>query len=110
MWRKESTLLYVDKIHQGAKDPRITYHRHNNSLIVTNVNTRDSGQYYCTFSTTPKVEVMHTVNVFAPAAINNIQPSRTLTIDKGSAVTLKCSVTGYPRPEIKWKKLFCGEV
>jgi hypothetical protein len=41
----------------------------------------------------------------APAAVKNIHPSETLSVDKGSAVTLKCNVTGYPRPEIKWRKL-----
>lgn len=41
----------------------------------------------------------------APAAIKNIHPSGKLTIDKGSAVTLKCDVTGYPHPEIMWRKL-----
>jgi hypothetical protein len=64
MWKKDSTLLFVDVIQQGAKDPRITYHRHNNSLVITNVNTSDSGHYHCIYSSTPEVEVMHTVYVF----------------------------------------------
>jgi hypothetical protein len=43
--------------------------------------------------------------ITAPASIKSIQPSGSLSIEKGSAVTLKCNVTGYPHPDIVWKKL-----
>lgn len=64
IWKKDSTLLFVDKIQQGAKDPRITYRRHNNSLVVTHIKPSDSGHYSCIYSSTPEVELKHTVNVF----------------------------------------------
>lgn len=105
IWKKGSTLLFVDKIQQGAKDPRIAYRRHNNSLVVTNIKPSDSGHYSCIYSSTPEVELKHIVNVYAPASIKSIQPSGSLSIEKGSAVTLKCNVTGYPHPDIVWKKL-----
>lgn len=64
MWKKDDTLLFVDKIQQGAKDSRITYHRHNNSLLIMNVNAGDTGHYRCAFSSSPEVEVIHTVIFF----------------------------------------------
>lgn len=103
-WKKDSRDLYLDTVQSEPKDPRIIFYSSNNSLVVTNVTVSDSGHYYCIYSSQPPVQLMHEINVFAPAAIRHIQPREDVWVEKGSRVTLKCNVTGYPWPAIEWKK------
>lgn len=103
-WEKDGRTLYLDTVHAGPKDPRIILNISDRSLVVANVSASDSGHYYCIYSSNPPVQVMHIINVFAPAAIRSIQPRGSVSVEKGSAVTLKCDVTGYPPPVIAWKK------
>jgi len=103
-WKKDGRTLYLDAIQAAPKDPRILVRSSDSALIVTNVTASDSGHYCCSYSSDPPVKLMHVINVFAPAAIRSIQPRGSASVEKGNTITLRCNVTGYPPPDVAWKK------
>jgi hypothetical protein len=104
-WDIDGRILYLDTVQSEPKDPRITYRSSDSSLVITNVTVSDSGHYCCIYSSDPPLKLIHVINVFAPAAIRSIQPKGHVSVEKGSTVTLKCNVIGYPHPVVEWKKL-----
>jgi hypothetical protein len=63
-WDKDGRSLYLDTIQTAPKDPRIVFRSSDSSLVITNVSANDSGHYFCIYSSTPPVKLMHVVNVF----------------------------------------------
>ena len=63
-WDKDGRILYLDIVQAAPKDPRITFHSSNGSLVITNVTASDSGHYCCIYSSNPPLKLMHVINVF----------------------------------------------
>uniref|UniRef100_A0A7N6BBW9 Ig-like domain-containing protein n=3 Tax=Anabas testudineus TaxID=64144 RepID=A0A7N6BBW9_ANATE len=73
------------------------------TFSLTNITTKDSGQYICTvkhLNNTLKKQVDVTViYVRSPLITGN------MTVEEGDALNLTCSVDSFPRSFIKWTKL-----
>ena len=75
----------------------------NTSLIINYVLPRDSGTYVCLFETVDVASLEHKVNVqFAPVV--KIDGNAEKSVRRGSSITLKCFVSGNPRPTLRWTR------
>ncbi|XP_023221211.1 hemicentin-1-like isoform X2 [Centruroides sculpturatus] len=75
----------------------------NNSLLLFDVSTEDSGVYIC-FATNSAGNDSVTIklNVYVPPKIDKTQVSDNIQVIEGESVTLLCPVSGTPLPLITW--------
>lgn len=85
------------------------------TLIIEQVTRLDSGSYTCRITSTPPVDITHTLRVTHPAKVLNVRAmgntgilttggSKKSTIKQGELVQLVCDVAGYPEPTVQWTR------
>ncbi|XP_018321821.1 lachesin-like [Agrilus planipennis] len=91
----------ITKNHRVAvshSDHRIWY------LHIRDVRESDRGWYMCQINTEPMISQVGFVNVVVPPDILDHPTSSDMVVREGSSVILKCAATGYPKPNIVWKR------
>ncbi|XP_063990310.1 opioid-binding protein/cell adhesion molecule homolog isoform X1 [Diachasmimorpha longicaudata] len=73
-------------------------------LHIREVKETDRGWYMCQINTDPMKSQNGYLDVVVPPDIIDDETSADMIIREGSNVTLKCSATGSPRPNITWRK------
>lgn len=94
-----------------VRDPRINVTLNRNSqfadyrLTINNLQHKDAGEYHCSISldTTEEKSQKITLQVRAPPYIHG-DSSTTITTTTNSSTKLECYATGYPTPDVIWKR------
>jgi hypothetical protein len=79
----------------------------NGTLVVTNATLQDSGEYICVARNDAgyKYSPPASLSVFEkPSFVVEPTTASANAFVAGSRAELKCSATGYPKPQIEWKK------
>ncbi|XP_076341177.1 neurotrimin-like isoform X3 [Tachypleus tridentatus] len=65
---------------------------------------RDRGQYMCQINTSPMKNQVGYIKVVVPPHIDETLTSKDIDVREGDNVSLLCSSTGSPEPEITWRR------
>jgi hypothetical protein len=84
----------------------ILYSFKNGTLLISNATINDNGEYVCAATNTGGI-IRRTrpafVNVFEPPSFT-VRPITSKYEVSSSGIELKCQATGFPQPQIEWKK------
>ncbi|XP_062522091.1 peroxidasin-like [Corticium candelabrum] len=101
----------------GFPKPKISWHKpqssvpamrssvtENNSLVLINVHSYDSGAYECRAeSLFGSAAAFASLVVRVPVRFDYVPP-RKVYVTPGQSIRLRCSATGYPQPTITWSR------
>nr|XP_034186692.1 limbic system-associated membrane protein-like isoform X1 [Osmia lignaria] len=73
-------------------------------LHIREVRESDRGWYMCQINTDPMKSQIGYLEVVVPPDILDYQTSTDMVVREGSNVTLRCTATGSPEPNIVWKR------
>ncbi|XP_033150813.1 opioid-binding protein/cell adhesion molecule homolog [Drosophila busckii] len=73
-------------------------------LRIRDVHESDRGWYMCQINTDPMKSQMGYLDVVVPPDIVDYQTSQDVVCASGQNVTLTCSATGVPQPNIIWRR------
>ncbi|XP_037086860.1 peroxidasin homolog [Pollicipes pollicipes] len=74
------------------------------NLRIDRVGLPDAGNFTCSVSSKPLMELTHTVDVLYGPVVKTLPKSGQLTTDQGQNVTLQCGAEGNPQPDVAWRK------
>lgn len=75
------------------------------SVLIQDVQMSDQGPYACEVNLMDKpLRITHELKVLVPPSIQAISGNGRITARKGSRVSLNCSATGHPTPNIHWER------
>jgi len=122
MWINGTKSIMTDS-YPITTDPRVKHGAQSetsagfqeHTLIIEQVTRMDTGSYTCRITSTPPVEITHTLRVTHPAKVLSVQAvgqpgslatggAKKLTVKQGDPVQLVCSVAGFPEPTVQWSK------
>ena len=92
-WRKSS-----GQLPQG----RVQYN--NTALQISNVRKVDSDAYFCSAANSLGKVERKTLLVVVSLPVFTVKPPGKVSVGIGTSLTLNCSATGDPRPDISWKR------
>ncbi|XP_053988269.1 limbic system-associated membrane protein-like isoform X3 [Hylaeus volcanicus] len=93
--------------HVITKNHRIAVSRSDNHtwfLHIREVRESDRGWYMCQINTDPMKCQTGYLEVVVPPNILDYQTSTDMVVREGSNVTLRCTATGSPEPNITWRR------
>ncbi|XP_056630465.1 tyrosine-protein kinase-like otk [Diorhabda sublineata] len=104
-WRKDGKSLKHEYDETGHSHPRIKNFKHNGTLVISNTQASDRGEYMCevvTMGQRPVYSKPATISVieqlkFVPAPVNK-------KMELGSVAKVHCKAQGTPPPIIRWEK------
>ncbi|CAG9816200.1 unnamed protein product [Phaedon cochleariae] len=107
VWQKDGTLIYQGHIPIGKLPNTLEYA--NGSLEVNVTAERDFGSYACVLMVAneekKRPQVVHRIVPVTPANIESLVAKNNKTVYKvGESLTLTCTASGYPKPEISWHR------
>ncbi|XP_014250089.1 neuroglian-like isoform X1 [Cimex lectularius] len=105
-WLKDDELIAENG--QSYRDNVVL--RKDNSLEVSNVSSRDSGQYTCQVVRPDPwgpISQHHGIQVQFPPSVKLVPNRRELEVELHHEVIVRCEVDGVPKPFVRW--LFQGE-
>ncbi|XP_043261273.1 lachesin-like [Colletes gigas] len=73
-------------------------------LHIREVRESDRGRYMCQINTDPMKSQTGYLEVVVPPDILDYQTSTDMVVNEGSNVTLRCTATGSPAPNITWRR------
>eukprot|EP00094_Tigriopus_californicus_P006416 TCALIF_06180-PA protein Name:"Similar to OPCML Opioid-binding protein/cell adhesion molecule (Pan troglodytes)" AED:0.06 eAED:0.06 QI:0/0.8/0.72/0.90/0.8/0.81/11/590/481 len=75
------------------------------SVLIQDVQMSDQGPYACEVNLMDKpLRITHELKVLVPPSIHAISGNGRITARKGSRVSLNCSASGHPTPNIHWER------
>lgn len=79
--------------------------KHGNTLIISNAEQKDGGDYVCKVSANDRIEVKHKIQIRVAPVVKTDPPSGQLIVMEGETASLGCHISrGSPKPEIIWRR------
>jgi len=79
--------------------------KHGNTLIISNAESADGGNYICKISANERIEVKHKVQIRVAPVVKTDPPNGELIVMEGETASLGCHISrGSPKPEIVWRR------
>ncbi|XP_022236187.1 Down syndrome cell adhesion molecule-like protein 1 homolog [Limulus polyphemus] len=78
-------------------------------FIINNVNTKHIGNYTC-IATNPAGTDSFSSELKVRGSPRWIHEPQDITVGIGGRAFIRCSASGYPKPEIRWKRILGGGV
>ncbi|XP_055940397.1 lachesin-like [Argiope bruennichi] len=100
------TLLTLDT-HVISRDRRLKITNSNKRqwfLNIKDVSVLDRGYYMCQINTEPMISQEGFLDVMVPPSIVDAETSTDTVVEERAKVSLRCSATGYPPPEVSWRR------
>merc|ERR550539_610983 len=84
---------------------KLEVEKNQNTLIISNAEPSDAGNYICKISANKPVEVEHKVRIRVAPAVQSDPADGQLIVMEGETATLGCNLLrGSPAPDIKWRR------
>ncbi|XP_060075845.1 hemicentin-1-like [Ylistrum balloti] len=77
-------------------------------LVINNVKSTDEGVYRCVVNSFPVLEKQISLIVLVSPSIDSQMTSNNMAVSEMDDVTLRCHVTGNPKPDITWYRRVSG--
>ncbi|CAG9816830.1 unnamed protein product [Phaedon cochleariae] len=103
---EQSAILTVHN-HVITRNPRIsvTHDKHRTWFLhINNVQEEDKGRYMCQINTVTAKTQFGFLHVVVPPNIDDSLSSSDVIVREGSNESLTCKATGFPTPNVKWKR------
>ncbi|XP_072401780.1 lachesin-like [Diabrotica undecimpunctata] len=103
---EQSAILAVHN-HVITRNPRIsvTHDKHRTWFLhINKVQEEDKGRYMCQINTVTAKTQFGFLHVVVPPNIDDSLSSSDAIVREGSNETLTCKATGFPTPNVKWKR------
>ncbi|XP_023216477.1 lachesin-like [Centruroides sculpturatus] len=100
------TLLSIHT-HVITRDSRIRVSNNNHRqwyLHIKEVRIEDQGSYMCQINTEPMVSQLGYLEVMVPPSVVEDGTSSDIVVEERSKVSLRCRASGYPVPNISWRR------
>jgi len=86
-------------------DDRINVINDGRELIIRGVTPEDRGEYSCTINLKLQpVSLSHQVEVLVKPTVLIRSKDKIVKVEEGSKVEISCSVSGFPKPHVHWRK------
>uniref|UniRef100_A0A1B6EFL9 Ig-like domain-containing protein n=1 Tax=Clastoptera arizonana TaxID=38151 RepID=A0A1B6EFL9_9HEMI len=83
----------------------VSYNEHTVwNLHIREVHQSDRGWYMCQLNTDPMKSQVGFLEVVVPPDILDYPTSSDMIVQEGANVTLRCAASGYPAPNITWRR------
>ncbi|CAG2159647.1 unnamed protein product [Oppiella nova] len=83
----------------------VTTHAANTfNLYIHDIREEDSGEYMCQINTNPMISQSGFLQVVVPPRFVQKFTSSDEEVREDSSVSLRCSASGFPKPDIKWRR------
>jgi len=105
-WKGDMQIAMNNKLmKRDNRRMKLEVEKNRNTLIISNAEPADAGNYVCKISANKPVEVKHRVQIRVAPAVQSDPANGQLIVMEGETASLGCNlIRGSPAPDIKWRR------